>query len=96
MKSGCNACARDVLSMDDAVAAGFGSAGYSQDGITLWQEGEPWNGKPHPTVRDIEALAAKEPDHDWRLFFFGAMWTTEYQRQGDGRWVLISRAQGFA
>jgi hypothetical protein len=46
-------------------------------------------------VRDIEAEAALDPEHDWRVELdlpLRAVW----QRHGANEWVLIKTGQGFA
>lgn len=91
----CGCGARSDLQMDRTIAVGFGTAGYSKDGETLWNE----NGQPEdefPTVQLVEELAAKDPDHDWRIFFFAPLYDAEYQRQGEGKWILIKKGEGFA
>jgi hypothetical protein len=93
----CGAGARSDLEMERHIAVGFGSAGYSKDGETLWDEqeaGDDWE-KMH-TVQTVEDLAKADPDHDWRIFFFAPMYEAEYQRQGDGVWVLVRKGEGFA
>ena len=79
------------------IAVGFGSAGYSRDGVQLWDEGTTEEGEEKlPTVADVEELAKADPDHDWRIFFFAPLYESEYQRQGDGVWVLVRKGMGFA
>lgn len=93
----CGAGARSDLPMHRHIAVGFGSAGYSKDGETLWSEDELGDDEEEcPTVEHVEKLAATDPDHDWRIFFFSALYESEYQRQGDGIWVLVRKGEGFA
>lgn len=83
------------MPMDRHIAVGFGSGGYSKDGVTLWQEqNEEYD--ETPTVQSVEDMAAKDPDHDWRIFFYAPLYESEYQRQGDGVWVLVRKGMGFA
>lgn len=92
----CGAGARSDLEMERWIAVGFGSAGYSKDGQELWSEQEIGDdGEPH-TVADVEKLALADPDHDWRIYFFAPLYEAEYQRQGDGVWVLVRKGEGFA
>jgi len=93
----CGCGARSDLEMDRIIAVGFGSAGYSRDGETLWDEQE-CNGEYDDahTVGYVESLAKQQPDHDWRIFFFAPLYEAEYQRHGDGVWVLIRKGMGFA
>lgn len=48
------------------------------------------------TVRDVERLAKKAPDHDWRIVLYGPLHGEIYQRHGKGKWVLVESNQGFA
>jgi hypothetical protein len=92
----CGCCgARSDLPMDLEIAAGFGDANYSRDGEIMWNEGCSDRRQP-PTVADVEALAKADPDHDWRIAFWTPLYDAEYQRQGDGLWVLIAKGEGFA
>ena len=91
----CGAGAQSDLPMNRMIAVGFGSAGYSRDGETLWEESGV-DEQEIPTVADVESLAAKDPDHDWRISFYAPLYEAEYQRQGDGVWVLVSKGLGFA
>lgn len=92
----CGAGARTDLEPTRTIAVGFGSANYSRDGVTLWSESPCDEDQQCPTVADVEALAAADPDHDWRIAFFAPLYDAEYQRQGDGVWVLVSKGPGFA
>jgi len=92
----CGCGAKSNITMDRIIAVGFGSAGYSRDGVTLWQEDTAMDAtEPDKTVGDVEALAAADPDHDWRIFFFAPLYEAEYQRQGHA-WVLVRKGEGFA
>lgn len=94
----CNICgcgARSDLPMDRVIGVGFGSAGYSKDGEPLWSEnGEEF--EELPIVQQVEDMAKADPDHDWRIFFFAPLYEAEYQRQGEGVWVLVRKGMGFA
>lgn len=90
----CGCGARSDLSMERTIAVGFGSAGYRRDGEVMWEEGG--QEEEFPTVADVERLASEDPDHDWRIYFYAPLYDAEYQRQGDGVWVLVSKGQGFA
>lgn len=85
-----------TLSMDCRIGVGFGHAGYSRDGEEVWRESRKDEWHDLPTVADVEAIAASDPDHDWRIFFFGPLSEAVFQRQGDGVWVKIKRGIGFA
>lgn len=94
----CGMGARTDLHMEREIGVGFGSAGYSRDGKTLWEESmrDPDSEEPYPTVAQVEEMAKAAPDSDWRIFFFAPLYESEYQRQGDGQWVLVRKGEGFA
>lgn len=98
----------DKADMEKIIAVGFGCAQATCDG-NLVADGEscgnkgPYfirNGKPRHVQRyitfgDIEKIAAKDPDHDWRIVLHGPMHGETYQRQ-NGDWLLVEKNQGFA
>lgn len=92
----CGMGARTDLEMDRCIAVGFGSANYSRDGTCLWEESLLIDGDEPPTVQHVEDLAKADPDHDWRIAYYAALYEAEYQRQGDGVWVLVKKGMGFA
>ena len=89
----CMCGAKSDLRMDRLIGVGFGSAGYSKDGVTIWEE---QNEEDFPTVADVEKLAEAAPDSDWRIWFYAPLYEAEYQRQGPGTWVLIRKGPWFA
>jgi hypothetical protein len=92
----CGCGAHSDLEMDRVIAVGFGSAGYSRDGETLWSEDHAMDESEYPTVAHVEELAKADPDHDWRIFFYAPLYEAEYQRQWDKVWVLVRKGEGFA
>lgn len=77
------------------IAVGFGDASLRRDGEVVWSEsGKPW--EKCITGRKAENIAAKDPDHDWRIVLYGPMHGESYQRQAPGEWVLVETNQGFA
>lgn len=91
----CGAGARTDLEPEREIAVGLGSAGYSKNGETLWED-DPHSEEDPRTVATVEALAAADPDADWRIFFVAPLYEAEYQRQGNNEWVLVRKGQGFA
>lgn len=91
----CGAGARETLSMDRLLLVGFGSAGYSVDGESIWDEHAGDDFDSAPTVGDVGYLASLEPDRDWRIYFYAPLYESEYQYQ-DGEWILVRRGEGFA
>lgn len=96
---GCMHCGfqHEVLPLDAVIAVGFGSAGLSKDGDSVYDEQEVGRGREdYMTAAEAEALAAADPDHDWRIYLVAPLSERHYQRQGDGHWVLYEKGEGFA
>lgn len=83
----------DSLAMEDWIAVGFGDAALYCDGKRII--GEEPSGEC-PTVKDAEEIAAKDPDHDWRIRLEAPLSDRTYQRHGPGEWNLIKQGMGFA
>ena len=93
----CGCGAREHLPMDRWVAVGFGAAGYERDGVRT--QTEPFDDDDPDamlTVADVERMAAADPDHDWRIYFYAPLYEAEYQRHRNGAWVLVKKGDGFA
>ena len=98
----CTCCApiAATLPLDAIVAVGFGSAVVTRDGDMVL-DGEramqyAETDEEIVTVGQAEALAAADPQHDWRIELFGPLHGETYQRQGPASWVLVERNKGFA
>lgn len=78
------------LPVSAILAVGFGYVTVSKDGERLWSGDDE-----RVTLRRFERQAAKDPDHDWRVLFYGPLSEPEYQRQ-DGKWLLVRKGEGFA
>ncbi len=101
-----------TLGMGDMVAVGFGNSYVMRDDFCIYQENTPhWNpDKSSPlsktidvmdknvvlTVADVEKVAAEDPDHDWRIYWYAPLYEAEYQRHRDGVWYCIKTGDGFA
>lgn len=86
--------------MDMIIAVGFGSAVATRDGVVV-ADGEDMAEKATDaddwlTLEQVEAMAAADPDHDWRVSLQGPLRGREYQRHGAGEWVLTHSDEGFA
>jgi len=93
----CGSGARADLSMDRPITA-FASAYASKDGKTVWDQDnvhDPDCPYAYMRVSDIEEMAEKDPDHDWRIYFLNPLYDAEYQRQGEKLWVLVKKGDGF-
>lgn len=81
-------------SMDKIIAVGFGSADVTRDGELVLDGEHSEDG--WITFAHAEALAALDPDHDWRATLFGPLHGEVYQRHGPGEWMLVEKNEGFA
>lgn len=77
------------------IAVGFGCAQLLRDGAVVFDEGSR-EFEECMTGAEAEALAAQDPDHDWRIVIFGPLSGRTYQRHEAGKWVLIEQNEGFA
>jgi hypothetical protein len=84
-----------ICPMDYPIAAGFGQASISKGSEVVFQE-DPRSEEEPPTLQQFEDMAKVDPDHDWRFTLYLPLREAEYQRQGEGRWVLVRSGQGFA
>ena len=48
------------------------------------------------TVAEAEVIAAKDPEHDWRIVLYGPLRGSTYQRHAVRHWVLVEKNEGFA
>jgi hypothetical protein len=75
------------------VHPGFGGVSFSRDGH---YGGSDLDDNKDATFADYEAVAAADPDHDWRIRIDGPLADYTYQRQGEATWALVEQGQGFA
>lgn len=82
--------------MEMVISVGFGGAQVTRDDEVVWQaehgmpEDELW------TVQDAEYSARDETPGDWRIAIIGPLAELYFQRQGEDRWVLYKKGDGFA
>lgn len=50
----------------------------------------------HWIAAEAEALASKDPNHDWRISFDAPLYSATYQRHAERHWVLVEKGDGFA
>ena len=91
---GCLNCSTAAMEapLEMEISVGYGLSDLTLDGITMWDENEV----DGCTVARAEEMAAKNPDHDWRIHRYGAMHGETYQRHGPGKWVCVESNRGFA
>lgn len=80
--------------MDMLIAVGFGVAQVTRGKRVVFSE--KYDDKEYHTLAEFEAMAEKDPEHDWRVLLHAPLRSSEYQRQGKDRWVLINSGPGFA
>lgn len=81
---------------EGAIAVGFGYAALHKGGAPIWSELNDVTDDELMTGADAEALAAQDPDHDWRIVLHGPLSSRTYQRHGPGQWMLVEQNKGFA
>ena len=81
---------------EGVIAVGFGYAALHKDGAPVWSEDEAVSDNSMMTGADAEALAAQDPDHDWRIVLHGPLSGRTYQRHEPGKWMLVEKNEGFA
>jgi hypothetical protein len=96
---GCLNCSTSALEapMHMGIAVGFGGAYVLKDGECVYDgQWDYQSGNEPKTVRQIERMASRDPDHDWRIVKDGPMHGETFQRQGKGKWVCVESNAGFA
>ena len=79
------------------IAVGFGYAALERDGEPVYTEpANAKSGADYMTGAQAEAIAAADPDHDWRIVLDAPLSDRVYQRHGAGEWALIEQGTGFA
>lgn len=83
---------------DGLIAVGFGYAALHKDGEPVWQESMDLDDEEESdmTGAQAEALAAADPDHDWRIVLESPLSGRTYQRHAPNEWALVVQNQGFA
>lgn len=85
----------DKFPMEGRICVGFGWAALTKDGECIWMEtDQEYN--DCMSGAEAEEIAAKDPDHDWRIEIEGPLSGRTFQRHDAGEWLLIGRSQGFA
>lgn len=96
---GCLSCSKveRVASLEMQIAVGFGSAYATKDEECVYEAPCPLD-FPEKVLRvkDIEEMAAQDPDHDWRIVFYEPLHGETYQRHGSENWVCVESNMGFA
>lgn len=86
----------DVAPMDLVISFGFGAAEVTKDDAEIYANYTSDDDDDDHQLSEFEALAAADPDHDWRVVLYGPLHGEIYQRHEAGRWVLVESNSGFA
>ena len=79
------------------IAVGFGYAALHRDGEPVYTEpSDPKDDAEYMTGAQAEAMAAADPDHDWRIVLEAPLSSRTYQRHGPDQWALVEQGMGFA
>jgi len=78
------------------IAVGFGYAALHRDGEPVYAEPNEPEDDAYMTGAQAEAMAATDPDHDWRIVLEAPLSSRTYQRHGPDQWVLVEQGMGFA
>lgn len=83
--------------VDGIIAVGFGYAALHCDNKAVWVEpNEAKSDDEYLTGAQAEEMAAKDPEHDWRIVLEGPLSGRTYQRHGENEWALVEQNLGFA
>lgn len=83
-----------IAPLDMIIAVGLGVARVTRGRRVIFSEGA--NDENDHYLSEFEEMAKADPDHDWRVLLDAPLRSREYQRQGEGKWVLIKSGPGFA
>lgn len=82
------------LPLDTVLYNGFGGWSISKDG-QMFSDDMDKEWENFITLVQVEEMAAKEPDLDWRAICYTPLHGETYQRQ-NGKWLLVEENEGFA
>jgi hypothetical protein len=82
-----------IAPMDMLIAVGFGTAEVRRGKKLIFEE---QMSEEFHTLQEFEDMAKQDPDHPWTVLLDAPLRSRKYQRQGEGKWVLIESGQGFA
>lgn len=84
------------LHPEAVLAVGFGTAEIECDGEIIVDGEAAMRAGKEITCADAEVLAARDPEHDWRIVLLGPLHGETYQRHGADQWMLVETNMGFA
>lgn len=95
---GCLNCGgtEDILSMDTVLYNSFGGWKITKNGELFFEEDMDKEWLKNKKMNEIEQIAKKDPDNDWRAIVYLPLRGATYQRYADNKWVCIESNEGFA
>ena len=81
-----------TAAMDTIIYSDWGGWTITRDGDCFYQAAAA---KRERRLSHFEAIADRNPDHDWRANYHGPLRDAIYQRQGKDRWVLVASGTGW-
>ena len=95
---GCLNCPPSYASikMNTKIIVGFGDAQILKNGELIYNAPPNLEWEDAKTLMTFENMARKDPNHDWRYWYYAPLREALYQRQGRNEWVLIKTGLGFA
>lgn len=94
----CNCCGGrgSRLDLQSPLCVGFGPVTVTRGGEVIhYHLCDDDIGCDIPADR-FEAMASRDPEHDWRIDFNSPLRQNIYQRQGIGEWYVVETGPGFA
>jgi hypothetical protein len=82
-----------IAPMNMLIAVGFGTAEVRRGNKVIFDE---QSSDDFHELQEFEDLAKQDPDHNWTVVLDAPLRSRKYQRQGEGKWVLIESGMGFA
>ena len=92
---GCLCCGHTpaLLPLETVLYQEFGGWTITRNGKIYYCAEQDEKAK---TLADIEKIAAKDSNNDWRADVLLPLREASYQRQDDKKWVLVRTGLGFA
>lgn len=93
----CPSSYAEELSMQSVIAVGFGEASVTRDGMVIYEEMDRAEDDYWDVLR-AEEVAARDPEHDWRIVLNGPFRGATFQRQSTAagfKWIKIASNPGF-
>lgn len=96
--AGCLCCpsTEPVLCMKTVLYNGYGGWSITKNGAQYFTEDQNKDWSETKVMAEIEKEASQDPENDWRAELYLPLREATYQRQGEGKWMLVRTGEGFA